>query len=55
MEETTPIYNQIQENRVYAQNDAKFVDVSDFVRPKLVISKAAIEKLAAYYPPTTAP
>ena len=53
LEATTPIFNQIQANREYAKADAMFVDVTDFVRPKLEASQAAIKKLAAFYP--TAP
>jgi hypothetical protein len=53
LEATTPIFNQIQENREYAKADAAFVDINDFIKPKLAASQAAIAKLSAFYP--TAP
>jgi hypothetical protein len=50
LEATTPIYNQIQENREYAKADAAFVDINDFIKPKLEAARAAQAKLAAFYP-----
>jgi len=50
LEATTPIFNQIQENREYAKADAMFVDINDFIKPKLAASQAAIAKLSAFYP-----
>jgi type II secretory pathway pseudopilin PulG len=50
LESTTPIFNQIQENREYAKADAMFVDINDFIKPKLAASQAAIAKLSAFYP-----
>jgi hypothetical protein len=54
LESTTPIFNQIQENREYAKADAMFVDINDFIKPKLAASQAAIAKLSAFYPTATA-
>ena len=53
MEATAPIYNQIQQNREYAKADAMFVDITDFIQPKLKAAQAAQTKLSAFYP--TAP
>ena len=50
LEATTPIYNQIEQNRQYANADAAFVDINDFIKPKLAAARAAQAKLAAYYP-----
>lgn len=50
LEATTPEYNEILENREYAKSDAMFVDISDFIKPKLEASRAALAKLAAFYP-----
>ncbi|MEX2206012.1 MAG: hypothetical protein WEF50_07255 [Myxococcota bacterium] len=50
LEATTPIFNQIQSNREYAKADAEFVDINDFIKPKLAASQAAIAKLSAFYP-----
>jgi LmbE family N-acetylglucosaminyl deacetylase len=50
LEETTPDYLEILENRGYAKADAIFVDITDFIRPKLAASQAALAKLAAFYP-----
>jgi hypothetical protein len=50
LEATTPVFNQIQSNREYAKADAAFVDISDFIKPKLAASQAAIAKLSAFYP-----
>jgi len=44
------MFQQIQQNREYAKADAEFVDISDFIKPKLAASRAAIAKLSAYYP-----
>ncbi len=55
LESTTPIFNQIQENREYAKADAMFVDINDFIKPKLAASQAAISKLAAFYPAAPKP
>jgi hypothetical protein len=49
-EETTPEFFEIQERREYAKADAMFVDISDFIRPKLESSRAAMAKLSAFYP-----
>ena len=50
LEETTPDFNEILENRGYAKADAIFVDITDFIRPKLEVSQAALTKLSAFYP-----
>jgi hypothetical protein len=50
LEETTPDYNEILENRDYAKADAIFVDITDFIRPKLEAARVALAKLAAFYP-----
>ena len=55
LEATTPIYNQMLENREYAKADAMFVDITDFIRPKLEASRAALTKLAAFYPKQPTP
>lgn len=51
MEATTPGFYEILENRDYAKADAMFVDISDFVAPKIAASRAALAKLQAFYPP----
>jgi LmbE family N-acetylglucosaminyl deacetylase len=53
LEATTPEWNEILERREYAKADAMFVDITDFIRPKLEAARAAQTKLSAYYP--TAP
>ncbi len=55
LEATTPIYNQIQENRVYAKSDAMFIEITAPIKPKLEASQAALAKLAAFYPAQPAP
>ncbi len=55
LEATTPIYKEILENREYAKADAIFVDITDFIRPKLEASRAALAKLAAFYPTQPSP
>jgi type II secretory pathway pseudopilin PulG len=55
LEATTPIFNQIQENREYVKADAAFVDITDFLKPKIAASQAAIAKLAAFYPAAPKP
>ena len=54
MQATTPIWNQIQQNREYAKADAMFVDITDFIKPKLEAARKAQTKLAAFYPPSPA-
>lgn len=51
MESTTPTLYEILEERDYALVDAMFVDISDFVKPKIAASRAALEKLQTFYPP----
>jgi uncharacterized membrane protein len=50
LEATTPLYNEMLENREYAKADAIFVDITDFLRPKIAASQAALAKLSAFYP-----
>lgn len=49
LEATTPIYNEILENREYAKADAMFVDIDAFIKPKLAAAQAAMAKLSAFY------
>jgi len=50
LEATTPEYLDLLERREYAKADAMFVDISAQIKPKLDASRAALAKLAAYYP-----
>jgi hypothetical protein len=50
LEATTPVFNQILETREYARADAKFVDISASIRPRLDAARAALRKLAEFYP-----
>ncbi len=49
LEATTPVYEEILENREYAKADAAFVDINEFLKPKITTSRAALAKLAAFY------
>ena len=51
MQATAPTFYEMLETRDYAKADAAFVDVGDFVRPKIAASRAALVKLTAFYPP----
>ena len=50
LEATTPEYLEILQRREYAKADAMFVDIGASIKPKLDASRAALAKLAAYYP-----
>jgi hypothetical protein len=50
LEATLPVFNEILEARDYARADAAFVDISASIRPKLEAARAALVKLAAFYP-----
>jgi hypothetical protein len=50
LEATTPAFNEMQETRGYAKADAMFVDINDFIKPKLAASQAAMAKLSSFYP-----
>jgi hypothetical protein len=50
MEATTPAFFEILERRDYARVDAMYVDIGDFVKPKVEASRAALTKLQAFYP-----
>ena len=49
LEATTPVYEQILQRREYAKADAAFLDMNEFVKPKLEASRAALAKLSSYY------
>jgi hypothetical protein len=47
---TLPVFNEILETREYTRAEAAFVDISASIRPKLDAARAALARLAAYYP-----
>lgn len=47
---TRPIFFEILETRDYTRAEAAFVDISASIRPKLEAARAALAKLATYYP-----
>jgi uncharacterized membrane protein len=49
LEATTPVYEQILQRREYAKSDAMFVDINEFLKPKLAATRAALAKLSTYY------
>lgn len=51
MEATKPAFYEMLETRDYAKVDGMYVDISDFVKPKIAASRAALAKLQAFYPP----
>lgn len=55
LEATTAVYEQILQRRDYAKSDAMFVDINDFLQPKLAATRAALSKLSAYYAKQSAP
>ena len=55
LEATLPIYYEMLETREYARAEAAFVDISASIRPKLEAARAALAKLAAFYPKPDGP
>lgn len=49
LEATTPLYEQILQRREYVRADSAFLDLNEFVKPKLTAARAALAKLSAYY------
>ena len=49
LEATTPVYEQILQRREYVRADSAFLDLNEFVKPKLTAARAALSKLSAYY------
>jgi hypothetical protein len=47
---TLPVYKEMLETRDYARAEAEFVDISASIRPRLDAARAALAKLAAFYP-----
>jgi hypothetical protein len=50
LEATLPVFSEMLETRSYTRAEAKFVDISASIRPKLDAARAALGKLAAFYP-----
>jgi hypothetical protein len=50
LDATLPIFSEMLEARAYTRAEAKFVDISASIRPRLDAARAALARLAAYYP-----